>query len=646
MLKSHRCGELRETDIGERVTLAGWVHRRRDHGGLIFIDLRDSTGLVQVVLHPERGDAFAAAEEVRVEYVLQLHGEVVARRAGTENADLATGAIEVSAADLTVLNPAETPPFPVNQDTQVDEATRLRYRYLDLRRGRMAANLRLRHRVTTFIRDYFGARDFIEVETPVLGLSSPEGARDYLVPSRVHPGRFYALPQSPQQWKQLLMVAGVERYFQLARCYRDEDLRADRQPEFTQLDVEMAFVESDDVLALIETLYVEMAREIAPQFELTTPFVRVSYAEAMERYGSDKPDLRYGLEIADLSSAVEDSQFRVFRSAVAAGGRARGFAVPGGHGSSHREVDRMTELAREAGAMGLVTFAFAGEGPLEGVTMDDVRSPVARFFDAPMVVELGRRCGAVRGDMLLIVAGEDAVTSAALDVLRRHVAEQRDLADPNVLRFAWVTEFPMFQWDGQTERWDAVHHLFTSPVQDDLDLIESDPARVRAHSYDLVCNGHEIGGGSIRIHRRDLQLRVMRTLGIDEQQAQDRFGHLLEAFTFGAPPHGGIALGLDRTVALYTGERDIRDVIAFPKTKSAADLLTGAPAPVSDVQLAEAHIVLAASAQEALERASAEAASAPADGTPPDGTAPDGTASDAATSGSETSGSETSGPTV
>ena len=603
MLKSHRCGELRAEHAGSEVTLAGWVHRRRDHGGLVFLDLRDSTGLVQVVVHPERApDAFAAAGDVRAEYVLQVRGEVVPRREGTVNDQLPTGAIELSATALTVLNESRTPPFPINQETPVDEETRLRYRYLDLRREGMARNLRLRHRVTTYIRDFLGARDFIEVETPVLGLSTPEGARDYLVPSRLQPGHFYALPQSPQQWKQLLVVGGVERYFQIVRCYRDEDVRADRQPEFTQLDLEMAFAEPEDVIELSEQLYGGLAAEVSPQSAVPDPFPRLTYAEAMERYASDKPDLRYGLEIADLSSAVAGSEFQVFRKVVAEGGRVRGFAVPGGAGVSRREVDRMTELARESGAQGLVTFALSGEGALHGLTMEDVRSPVARFFDSDVIAELARRCGAERGSMLLIVAGDDAVTAGALDALRRHVAEQRELADPSMLAFAWVTEFPMFQWDVQTEKWDAVHHLFTSPMPVDLPGLDADPASVRAQAYDLVCNGYEIGGGSVRIHRRDAQLQVMRTLGISEQQAHDRFGHMLEAFTYGAPPHGGIAFGLDRTVALFTGERDIRNVIAFPKTQSATDLLTGAPAAVSAEQLADVHVALVPSAEAQLAR--------------------------------------------
>ncbi|MEZ4554292.1 MAG: aspartate--tRNA ligase [Dehalococcoidia bacterium] len=593
MMRTHRCGELRAGDAGQAVTLAGWVHRRRDHGGLIFIDLRDASGLVQVVFNPQVApEPSAVAAEVRTEYVLLVEGEVQPRRPGTENADLPTGAIEVVAARVEVLNPAETPPFPVNQDTPVDELTRLRYRYLDLRRERMAANLRLRHRVVKFMRDYLDGRDFIEVETPVLNLATPEGARDYLVPSRVHPGSFYALPQSPQQWKQLLMVAGFERYFQIARCYRDEDLRADRQPEFTQLDLEMSFVEEEDILALIEGLYTELAADVGPQFEVPSPFLRLTYQEAMERFGSDKPDLRYGLEIADLTSLVAGTEFAVFRNAIEAGGRIRGIAVPGGADTPRRGLDALTELARENGAGGLVTVAFNGEGSLDGLTVEDVRSPVARFFTPEQFAALGRACGASRGDLLLIAADRDAVTSRVLDVLRRRIAEDRDLPDPGRLVFAFITQFPMFEWDEDEQRWSAVHHLFTSPFAEDVELIDSDPGAVRSHAYDIVCNGQEIGSGSIRIHRRELLSRVLARLGMAEEEATAKFGHMLEAFTFGAPPHGGIAPGIDRTVALFAGERDIREVIAFPKTKSASDPMTGAPAPVSARQLRDVHIAL------------------------------------------------------
>ena len=601
MLRSHGCGELRQAQEGERVTLAGWVHRRRDHGGLIFIDLRDSCGLVKVVFHPEgAAEASAIASDVRNEYVLRVQGEITARKPGTENPDLATGAIEVTATAVEVLNSSKTPPFPINQDTPVDEATRLRYRYLDLRRARMAKNLRLRHDVVRFIRGFLDERDFMEVETPVLNLATPEGARDYLVPSRVHPGRFYALPQSPQQWKQLLMVAGVERYYQIARCYRDEDLRADRQPEFTQLDIEMAFVEEADILDLLEQLYTALAAEVAPQLDVPAPFPRLTYAEAMERYGSDKPDLRIGIEIGDCSDLVATSEFGVFRGAVEGGGRVRGIAVPGGADTARRRIDALTELAREAGAKGLVTFAIDGDGPLAGITSDDVRSPVARFFEAAELVAIGERLGAQRGDLLLLVADDDATTSRALDVLIREVAEERELADPAVLAFALITEFPMFEWDAQGERWSAMHHLFTAPFEEDLALIESDPGAVRSHAYDLVCNGQEIGSGSIRIHRRDVLSRVLARIGLEEAEAERRFGHMLEAFTYGAPPHGGVAPGIDRTVALFAGERDIREVIAFPKTKSASDPMTGAPSSVSPEQLAEVHIKLDAEATAAL----------------------------------------------
>ena len=624
MLRTHDAGTLRADHAGEAVTLAGWVHRRRDHGGLIFVDLRDASGLAQVVFHPEDApEAFALASDLRSEFVLQVEGEVVRRTPETVNAELATGEVEVAARAATVLNPAETPPFPVNQETNLDEATRLRYRYLDLRRERMAGNLALRHRVTAFMREFLSARRFLEVETPVLGLATPEGARDYLVPSRVHPGDFYALPQSPQQWKQLLMVGGVERYFQIARCFRDEDLRADRQPEFTQLDVEMAFVDEEDVLALTEQLYAELAAAVVPQHEVPNPFPRLTYHESMERYGSDKPDLRSGLQLHDLSDLVAGGEFAVFRSAIEAGGRVRGFAVPGGADTPRRGADSLVALAQEHGAKGLVWIAYDGEGPLRevstggatsGIKAENVRSPVARFFDEDTLAALGERCGALRGDMLLIVADQDEVSSRVLDVLLRHVAAERELLDPGVLAFALITEFPMFEWDAQAQRWTPMHHLFTTPYDDDLALMESDPGRMRSHAYDLVCNGQEIGSGSIRIHRREILLQVLRRLDFSEAEAEARFGHMLEAFTFGAPPHGGIATGLDRTVALFAGERDMREVIAFPKTKSAADPLTGAPSAVGPDQLAEVHIALTAEAEAAQAAGDAGDRAATADG--------------------------------
>ena len=601
MLKTHDCGELRAEHAGEQVTLSGWVHRRRDHGGLVFVDLRDSTGLVQVVFHPEQApEATAVASDVRDEYVLQVRGEVQRRRDGTENAELGTGQIEVQASGAEVLNPSKTPPFPVNQEANVGDQTRLRYRYLDLRRERMARNLRLRHQIVKHIRDFHDARGFIEVETPVLGLSSPEGARDYLVPSRVHPGSFYALPQSPQQWKQLLMVGGVDRYFQIARCYRDEDLRMDRQPEFTQLDVEMAFVDEEAVMQLNEELLIELARTFMPEKQIEVPFPRLTFAEADERFGSDKPDIRFGVELHDLTNYVRDSEFQVFSGAIEAGGRVRGIAVPGGADTSRREVDRLVEMAKEAGAKGLVWAQFTGEGALDGLTDEDVKSPVGRFFDADALAELGRACGAERGDMLLIAADQDAVTSRVLDVLRRHVAAERGLADPDRLAFVWVNEFPLLEWDDEAERWSAVHHLFTSPMEEDRALLETDPGKVRARAYDVICNGQEIGGGSVRMHRREMQQEVMSLLGLSPDDAHEQFAHMLDAFEYGAPPHGGIAWGLDRTVALFSGESDIREVIAFPKTKSAVDMVTGAPAPVAANQLGEVHVDLNAQARETL----------------------------------------------
>lgn len=601
MLKTHDCGELREKHIGQQVTLSGWVHRRRDHGGIIFIDLRDSTGIVQIVFNPEHApEASVVVSDVRDEYVLQIIGEVELRRESTENPELATGAIEIQANAASVISNAKTPPFPINQDVQVGDAIRLRYRYLDLRRERMARNLRLRHRILNQIRNFHDVRGFIEVETPVLGLATPEGARDYLVPSRIHPGSFYALPQSPQQWKQLLMVAGVDRYYQIARCYRDEDLRADRQPEFTQLDAEMAFVDEEDVMQFNEELLVALAESLVPdkQFDLTFP--RLSYAEAQERFGTDKPDIRYALELQDLTAYVRSSEFRVFADAIAAGGRVRAIAVPGGADTSRKEIDRLTETAREAGAKGIVWVQFGGEGALEGLTDEDVKSPINRFFDAEALSELGRVCGASRGDMLLIAADQDSVTARVLDVLRRRLAEERGLIDPDKLAFVWVTEFPLFEWDSEAERWSAKHHLFTSPMEEDRELMQADPGQVRARAYDIVCNGQEIGGGSIRIHDRSLQLEVMALLGITNEEANAKFSHMLEAFEYGAPPHGGIAWGLDRTVALFAGETDIREVIAFPKTKSAIDMVTGAPAPVSETQLLDVHLDFTSGVRESL----------------------------------------------
>ncbi len=591
MLKTVGCGELRLTNVGEIVTLAGWVHRRRDHGGLIFIDLRDNSGIVQVVFDPQDSpDAHAVASSVRAEYVLQVTGTVEARPAATVNAKLPTGEVEVRARTAAVLNPAKTPPFYINEETDVDEMLRLRYRYLDLRRERLHRNIILRHEVVLFMRNFLSERGFTEIETPILIKSTPEGARDYLVPSRIHPGSFYALPQSPQQLKQLLMVAGFERYFQIARCFRDEDLRADRQPEFTQLDLEMSFVEEKDILDLTEDLYTALTRRFRPDAAVPTPFPRITYEESMRRFGSDKPDIRYGMELFDATDLFRASEFGVFRSAVEAGGHVRGLAAPGGAEFSRRQIDELGELAKSRGAKGLVWVVLGGEPAT--ITQEQIRSSAARFMTPEVVRALAERTGAGRGDLILLVADQWSVTNVVLDVLRRELAARLNLADLNTFAYLFVTDFPLFEWNADENRWEATHHLFTAPKPEDVPMLETDPGKVRSQAYDLVCNGWELASGSIRIHRRDVQEQIFRLLGIAPEEAQERFGHMLEAFEYGAPPHGGIAPGLDRTVTLLAGQTDIRETIAFPKTKSASDLMTGAPSPVDERQLRELHIAV------------------------------------------------------
>jgi aspartyl-tRNA synthetase len=517
----------------------------------------------------------------------------VARRpAGTENRNMATGEIEVHAQSATLLSPSKTPPFYINEETEVEDLLRLHYRYLDLRRERMHRNIVFRHKVVQFIRNFLSERGFVEVETPILIKSTPEGARDYLVPSRVNPGRFYALPQSPQQLKQLLMVAGFERYFQIAHCFRDEDLRADRQPEFTQLDIEMSFIDEEDMLKLMEDLHTAMVETLRPDMRMNKPFPRLAYAEAMRRFGTDKPDLRYGMELVDVSDLLAESEFSVFRETLAAGGVVRGICVPGGAVLSRRQIEELTEFVKTVGGKGLVSISLTGEGPVEELTADDFHSPVHRHLRLEEVRAIAARAGASRGDLIIMVADQEEQASQALDGLRREMARRLNLVDEGLLAFCFITDFPLVEWNKAEERWDAVHHPFTSPKEEDLPLMDSDPGRVRARAYDLVCNGWEIAGGSIRIHRRDVQEKMFGLLRIAPEEAQERFGHMLEAFEYGAPPHGGIATGLDRTVMLLAGERDIREVIAFPKTKTASDPLFGAPSTVSDAQLKELHIAL------------------------------------------------------
>jgi aspartyl-tRNA synthetase len=573
--------------------LAGWVHRRRDHGGLIFLDLRDSTGLVQVVINPQNSpEAHATGSEVRTEYVLQVGGEVTPRRPGTENTSLPTGEIEVAATTVRILNTSKTPPFYINEESPVEETLRLKYRYLDLRREGMHNNILLRHAATRFIRNFLADRGFVEVETPVLANATPEGARDYLVPSRIHPGHFYALPQSPQQFKQILMLAGIERYFQIAHCFRDEDLRADRQPEHTQIDLEWSFIEQEDILQLMEEMYVALIKQFRPEATLVTPFPRLRFEEAMARYGTDKPDLRYGLELGDVTEIAASSEFGVFRTVVAEFGQVRGLAVPGGAEFTRKQIDDLTTLVQGLGAKGLVSMALLGEGTLDSLTAEDVRSPVGRFFTVEQVRGIAQAVGANRGDLILLVAGDGETVSKSLDGLRREIGGRLGLDDPNTFAFCFVLDFPLLTWNEEIEWWEPTHHPFTSPREEDIDRLESDPGSVLAQHYDLVCNGWELGSGSIRIHSREVQEKMFSLFKITPEQAKERFGHMLEAFEYGAPPHGGFGHGLDRVIALLAGERDIREVIAFPKTKSAADLMTGAPSQAEPEQLATLHLRL------------------------------------------------------
>jgi aspartyl-tRNA synthetase len=583
MLKTHTCGELRVQHVGQTVRLAGWVNRRRDYGRLLFIDLRDRWGITQVVVDASQSpEAHAMAEEVRSEYVLQIEGIVRARAPETINPKMATGEIEVQAQAVKILNPSKTPPIEIAGEQEANEEIRMRYRYLDLRRARMQRNLILRHEAIRFIRNYLSDRGFIEIETPILFKSTPEGARDYLVPSRVHPGCFYALPQSPQQLKQLLMVAGYERYFQIARCFRDEDQRGDRQPEFTQLDLEMSFVEREDILDLVEGLMIGLVENVSSRRLTYKPFPRLAYAEALERFGTDRPDLRFGLELKDVSEIVGRSDFQVFAKAVEAGNKVRALVAPGCAGYSRKEIGELEEIVKDAGAGGLATVAVEADG--------SIRSSIAKFFSEQLMRQLVESVGAGPGDLILMVADAPQVVNEALSALRTEFGARLGLAKPDEMCFCWIIDFPLFEWNEEEGRWDPSHHMFTSPKPEELHLLESDPGAVHSQQYDLVCNGYEVAGGSIRIHERSVQETIFRLIGLDIEQARERFGHMLEAFEYGAPPHGGIAPGIDRLVMLMAGEPNIREVIAFPKTQRAADLMAGAPSPVDPKQLEELHI--------------------------------------------------------
>ena len=595
MLKSHSCGELRKEHSGEKVTLAGWVDRRRDHGGLIFIDLRDREGIVQVAFNPEVSKTcHEVADKMRSEYVVRISGEVALRPPGTENSKLPTGDVEVIARDAEILNPSLTPPFYINEDVEVEENLRLRYRYLDLRRSQMKENMLLRHKVVKFIRDFLDASGFIEIETPILIKSTPEGARDYLVPSRLHSGKFYALPQSPQQLKQLLMVAGMEKYYQIARCFRDEDTRADRQPEFTQLDLEMSFVEEEDILSLMEALFISMLAALKPETRVLKPFPRLGYAEVMDRYGTDKPDLRFGLEIKDLSDIVAQSNFSIFSSAIASGGVVKGVCAPGCAAYTRRQLDELNQLARDFGAGGLITISLGDSagGSLNDLTMEMVRSAAVKFLTLDQIRAMAERLGASMGDLLLVSAGEPKLVNTVLGELRQEMGHRLKLAEPGTLTFAYIQNFPLLRKSEETGRWDSEHHPFTRPWDEDVPLLDTSPGKVRGRHYDMVCNGYEIGGGSLRIHTAELQRKIFRLLGYRDEEIEERFGHMLEAFDYGAPPHGGIALGIDRIVMLLAGRETIREVIAFPKTQSAIDLTFNAPSSVTEEQLAELHIRL------------------------------------------------------
>ena len=584
MYRTHTCGELRASHAGQTVTLAGWVNRRRDHGGVAFFDLRDRAGIIQVTINPDLPkEMLEQVANVRNEWVLQIEGVAQKRPEGMANPKMETGEVEVIAKNVTVLNPSKTPPFMVNTDNDLpDENMRLKYRYVDLRRERLTRNIVLRHKVIKFMRDYLDEQGFIEVETPIMFKATPEGARDYLVPSRIYPGQFYALPQSPQQLKQLLMVAGMDKYFQIARCFRDEDLRGDRQPEFTQLDLEMSYVHRDDVLNLVEGLFTAMLPEVAPHKKLySSPWPKFSYKEVLERFGTDKPDLRFGMELVDVSEVFAKSEFKVFQSALSAGGVVKCIIAPKSAEMSRKEVDALTESAKGLGAKGLATLAIQAEGP---------KGTAAKFVTEAEVEEVKSKTGAKDGDLILFAADARAVVNKVLGGLRIILRDKLDLADTSMMAFAWVVDFPFFAWNEEEKKWESEHHPFTMPKLEDLPKFDTNPGEVYSDAYEMVCNGYETASGSIRIHRRDIQMKMFQMLGLSDEEIQTKFGHMLEAFEYGAPPHGGMAPGVDRLVMLLADEPNIREVIAFPKNQAGRDVMADAPSEVEPKQLKELHV--------------------------------------------------------